>query len=411
MPITNNNKVIIDQPVWEQLIFAPAASAAGVCMVDDGGRFIFVLFSATSFWRYDTWGGTWQQLANPPGGTLGAGTCMQYTKMLGDQFPVSSTGIVYGSVLALITSGTGAPTWQRYNIATNSWTALSITNLPATFGTNGAIAFPSPALNNYTGGYHTGVLQTITATAAAALGATSVAVSALPTALPANAVLNFGTAASPKFAVLTAAAAAAATSITVRPLNVALTGVETALWYDHMYLVGNNATQMYCYTLSSNAWSLTSANAGNPALPAVTAAPGAGSALKWLPGNNTDRLVCVCGAASSSVYLYNLVANTWSTLTFHPSTEKFSTGTCFGVELDSNNKPIRVLIQKDATNRVYRLDIANGTITPIATQWLLAQGTAVVGDKASVLKTSDGIQFFYMILNTSSSFVRTPLFY
>lgn len=411
MPVTNNNKVIIDQPVWEQLNFAPAASAAGVCLVDDIERFIYVLFSATSFWRFDTWGGTWQQLANPPGGTLGAGTCMQFTKMLGDQFPVSSTGIIYGSVLALITSGTGAPTWQRYNIATNSWTALSVTNLPATFGTDGTIAFPSPAMNNYTGGYHAGVLQTITATAAAAVNATTISVSALPTALPINAVLNFGTTATPKYAVLTAAAAAAATSITVRPLNVALIGTETALWYDHLYLIGNNATQMYRYTLSSNAWSTTSANAGNPALPAVTAASGAGGALKWLPGDNTDRLVCVRGAASSSVYLYNLVANTWSTLTFHPSTETFTTGTCYGVEQDATFKPVRLLIQKDSTNRIYRLDITKGTMTPIATQWLLSQGAAVVGDKASIIATQDNIQFFYFLLNTSSSFVRSPLFF
>ena len=411
MPITNNNKVIIDQPVWEQLNFAPAASAAGVCLVDDNDRFIYVLFSATSFWRFDTWGGTWQQLANPPGGTLGAGTCLQYTKMMGDQFPVSSTGIVYGSVLALISNGVAAPTWQRYNIATNAWSALSVTNLPATFGTDGSIAFPSPAMNNYTGSYHATVLQTITATASAAIGATSVTVSALPTALPANAVLNFGTTASPKYAVLTAAAAAAATSITVRPLTVALGGTETALWYDHMYLVGNNATQMYRYTLSSNAWSTTSANAGNPALAAVTAAPGAGGALKWLPGDNTGRLVCIRGAASASVYLYDLVANTWSTLTFHPATETFTTGTCFGVELDSNGKPIRVLMQKDATNRIYRLDVTNANLTPMATQWLLSQGAAAVGDRASILKTTDGIQFFYMILNTSSSFVRSPLFF
>lgn len=410
MAVTNNNKPMIDMPVIEQLSFAPATSAAGTCCVDDNERFIYWLFSATSFWRFDTWANTWQQLANPTGGTVGAGTCMQFTKMIGDQFPTASTGQVFGSVFALITSGVGAPVFNKYDIATNTWSALSVTNLPATFGSDGSFAFPSPSLNNYTSGYHTGVLQTITATAAAAQGATSVSVTALPTALPINAVLNFGTTASPKYAVLSAAAAASATTITVRALTVALTGTETALWYDHMYLIGNAATQMYRYTLSTNAWATTSANSGNPALPAVTAAVGAGSAIKWLPGYDVAKLVCIRGAATSNVYLYDLVANTWSTLTFHPATETFTTGSCYGVFQDSNNKPTKVWLHKDATNRVYELDLTKGRINPAFNQYLLSQGAALVGDKASILKSPDGIQFFYMLLSTSTSFVRSPIF-
>lgn len=407
--VVNNNLKMIDLPIWEQLSFSPATSAAGTCCVDDNERFIYWLFSATAFWRFDTWANTWQQLANPTGGTVGAGTCMQYTKMVGGQFPNTSSGAVFGSVFALITSGVGAPVFNRYNIATNSWANLSVTNLPATFGSDGSIAFPTPSLNNYTGGYHSGVLQTITATAAAAQGATSVSVSALPIALASGSILNFGTTAAPKFAVLTASAIATATTITVSPLTTALTGTETALFYDHMYLIGNAATQMYRYTVSSNAWATTSANSGTPALPAVTAAPGAGNSFKWLPGDNTGRLVLVRGGATANVYLYDLVANTWSTLTFHPATETFTTGSCTGAVQDSNGKPTRICLHKDATNRVYELNVTAAQLNPCANQYILSQGAAVVGDKASLLKSPDGIQFFYMMLSTSTSFVRTPL--
>lgn len=409
--VTNNNLRMIDLPIWEQLSFSPATSAAGTCCVDDGERFIYFLFSATSFWAYDTWANSWQQRANPTGGTVGAGTCMQYTGMMGGKFPNTSTGTVYGSIFALITSGTGSPVFNKYDIATNSWSALSVTNLPATFGTDGSMAFPSPLLNNYTGGYHSGVLQTVTASAGAIIGATSVSVSALPTALPLGAVLNFGTTAAPKYAVLTASAAASATTITVSPLITAINSADTALWYDNLYLIGNAATQMYRYTLSSNTWSTTSANSGNPALPAITAAPGAGNILKWLPGDNTGRLVLIRGGATSNIYLYNLVANTWSTLTFHPTTETFTTGTCSGAVADSNGRPYKVWIHKDATNRIYELNMSTTRLNPSANQYLLSQGAALVGDKASILKSPDGIQYFYMLLSTSTSFLRTPLFF
>ena len=129
MAITNNNLPVIDLPSWEVLQPLPAASAVGVTSRNDRrgtGRFLYTLISATSFWRYDTYANTHQQLASPPGGTLGAGTDMVYDPSL-------------DSVWALITSGTGAPTFQYYNCATNAWTARSVTNLGATMGTDSCL--------------------------------------------------------------------------------------------------------------------------------------------------------------------------------------------------------------------------------------------------------------------------------
>lgn len=411
MPIANNNIPGIDAPVWEQLPSAPAASAAGVAMVDDNDRFIYYLISATAFWRFDTWAQTWQQLANPPGGTLAAGSCLRFVKQMGSQV----AGVVYGSVYALIASGS-AVVFYRYDIATNTWSAaLSVTNVPAAFGTDGRLICPESALNGYLGGYHSSVaLNTVTATATAAAGATTIAVSALPLALPSGAVLNFGTAAAPVWAVLTAAAAAAATSITVSALVAQVTSASVAYWYADMFLLGNNATAMYRYNIAGNAWTTTSANGGNPALAAVTAAPGAGIVACWLPGsgdaNALDRIILVRGGATATIYEYSLTGNSWSTVTFYPATETFTTGTASGIRQDANGKNSKLILQKDATLRFFEFNRQKSTMTPLASLMQVSSGAALVGDRCTVLRVQ-GIDMLYAIPSTSSYFLRTGLFF
>lgn len=403
--VVNNNLRMIDRPVFEQLTFGPANTAAGVCIADDGARYIYAIYSATSFWRYCTWSDTWQQLANPNAfGAFGAGTNIRFVKSIGSQV----SGVVYGSIFMLLTSGTGAAGFQRYDIANNTWTSLSNTNLPATFGTDGKFAFPEPFLNNFEGGYHAAGLSTITATAAASLSATSITVSALPIALAANTVLNFGTAAAPKWAVLTAAAAASATSITVAPLLVAISGSETALYYNSMYLIGNNATAMYRYSVNTNAWSTT--NVAAAALPALPGAAGAACTLKWLPGSDLNSLWAVRGGATNSIYKYDLGANTWSTFTYNPATETFTTGSSYGI-VNVGGKASVPLIHKEVTNRIYRLNIPAAQMQPQATQYLFTQGAAVVGDKSVVIPSPEGVMFYYLLLSTSNVFVRTALFF
>lgn len=322
-------------------------------------------------------------------------------------------GEIFGSVYALIASG-AAVVFYRYDIGTNTWTsALSVTNVPAAFGTDGKLMCPEPALNAYQGGYHNAfALNTITATSTATAGATSIAVSALPLALPANAVLNFGTATAPVWAVTTASAAASATSITVSALIAQVTISSVAYFYADMFLTGNNATQLYRYNIAGNTWSTTSANSGTPALAAATAALGAAHIACWLPGstetNALNRIIILRGTATATIYEYDLVTNTFSTLTYYPSTETYTTGSSSAICVE-NYKNAKLLIQKDSTGRIYKFDRKRLRLEPICTQNLIAGGTALVGDKSTLLKSSDGICFLYTMLNTSSYFLRTAL--
>lgn len=410
--VTNNNLRMVDRPVWEQLTTAPVATAAGSCMVDDDVRYIYVLFNATNFWSYDTWKDTWIQLPSPPSGTVAAGTCMRYVRGMGGQ---AANGEVFGSVYAMQAAGASI-TFYRYDIATMAWSAiLSIANVPAAFGTDGRLVYPEPGFNGWLGGYHNAfALNTVTAGAQANAGATSITVSALPLAMPAGAVLNFGTAASPIWAVLTAAAAAAATSITVAALNIAVPNAAVAYWYADMFLFGNNATAVYRYNIASNTWNTTSANSGTPAIPAVTAALGAGLIPVWLPGsgdaNALDRIVIVRGTGTGTVYEYSLTGNSFSTVTYYPSNEVFTTGTSSGVRSTTTGLDSKLLIQSNATGRIFEFDRKRARLDGSSTQNLIAPGAAVVGDKSSVLKSPEGIEFLFTLLNTSTYFLRTPLF-
>lgn len=308
MAVTNNNRATIDLPQWEVLQPLPAASAVGVCVANDErgtGRFIYILISATSFWRYDVQANTYQQLASPPGGTVGAGTCMVYD-------PVNVR------VWALITSGTGAPTFQYYDPTTNTWTARSITNLPATFGTDGSMSFPCATYG----------------------GASS----------------------------------------------------------DKIYLIGNNATAFYVYTISTNAWATGTA---------VTAAPGAGCALHFVPAYNADKLICIRGGNTATVYEYTISTPGWVTKTIVPATETFTTGTMSALRYGT----VKLLIQHNVTGRCHELDLSALTVNPLCTEYLLPPGGAHVGDRFFYIKEANGIEYLYFGLHTSANMLRTGLIF
>ncbi len=473
MPVKNLNAICVDLPDWEQLAFAPATGIAATNLVDDGVRYIYAYFqtsaTAAQFWRYDAWGDTWQQLATPATQT-GTVANMVFTNNMGGQW----SGRTFGAIYLFVGNGTTCYLY-KYDIATNTWSsALSTTNVPAAFATDCYLMHPGPSRNNYEGGYHSGTLRTITASSAAAVGATSISVSATSEAMAIGTRLRFGTfavtvgaaasrgatsltvAALPQgiaqgailmlpngtdialssaasagattisifplqkeiangtvitveqFAVLTSAAAAAATSLTVSPLLFSISNSSTALYYGNLYLIGNNATQLYRYNIGGNAWSTTSSNSGNPAFPALPGSAGTGCSLKWLPAFSPSKLWILRGGATATTYIYDIDANTVTTETYYPSTETFTTGTTVASR-DIGGKQSTLLIQKDATMRIFEGNPAKNTLEPKLTQWKYPTGTAVVGDRSLCLRSPDGIEYYYLMLHSSTGFLRATL--
>ena len=468
--MTNNNAYMLDRPQWEQVSFAPVTGIAGSCNCDDNRRFIYNYFqtstTAAQFWRYDTWADCWQQLATPATQTGSVGA-IRYVESMGGQFG----GTTYGSVWLLIGNGTIAY-FYKYDIATNAWVAMSIANVPANIGTDFSIVFPEPQLNNNTLGYHSAITRTITTSATVATGTTSIAVTALPQALASGTRLRFGSfnitlssaavagattlsvTALPfgvnagmlletprgglvtvktsaiagatsidvypirrqldsgsvfvveRYVVLTASAAASATSITVSAVNYTMESGATAYYYDHMYLVGNNATVMYRYQVSTNVWATTNASA--VAIPAVTGAVGGGCTIKWLPSFAPDKLFIVRGNGTSNIYTYDLVANTFATQTFHPSTETFATASTHTAR-SVGGKGYSIISSKEATMRIYEYDPSLSRLHPKMNQWLYPTGAAVQGDRATCLRSPDEVEFYYLLLPSSTAFLRCAL--
>jgi len=470
MGVINNNKYMLDRPMWEQVAFAPVTGVAGSCNCDDNRRFIYNYFqtsaTAAQFWRYDTWADCWQQLATPTT-TTGAVGAIRYVESVGGQFG----GTTYGSVWLLIGNGAIAY-FYKYDIASNSWTAMSIANVPATIGTDFSFCYPEPQLNNNSATYHSGVSTTISTSAPVSAGATTIPVTALPTALASGTRLRFGsfnitlnaealagattlsvtslpytiyagtlietprgglftikTTANAgatsidvypirralsngsvftveRYVVLTASALVNATSITVSPVNYSLESGANAYYYDHMYMVGNNATVMYRYQVSTNAWATTNASA--VAIPAVTGTVGGGCTIKWLPSYTPDKLYIIRGNGTSNIYTYDLVANTFETAAFHPSTETFTTASTHTAR-SVGNKGYSIISSKDATMRIYEYDPSLSRLHPKMNQWLYPTGTAVQGDRAACLRSPDEVEFYYLLLPSSSAFVRCAL--
>ena len=470
MAVINNNKYMLDRPMWEQLTFAPATGIAGSCNCDDNRRFIYNYFqtsaSAAQFWRYDTWADCWQQLATPATQTGSVGA-IRYVESVGGQFG----GASYGSVWLLIGNATIAY-FYKYDIASNAWSTMSIASVPANIGTDFSFCFPEPQLNNNEIGYHSGITRTINTSAVVATGATSISVTALPQALASGARLRFGsfnvtlaadvtagantipvislpygllagtlietprgglvtvrnTAAAgatsidvypirraltngsifkvERYVVLTASAAANATSITVAACMFSLESGAQAYYYDHMYLVGGNAAVMYRYSVSGNAWATTNASA--VAIPAVTGAIGGGCTIKWLPSFAPDKLYVVRGNGTSNIYAYDLVSNTWSTASFHPSTETFTTASTHTAR-SIGGKGYSIISSKEATMRIYEYDPSLSRLHPKMNQWLYPTGAAVQGDRATCLRSPDEVEFYYLLLPSSTALVRCAL--
>lgn len=311
MPVFNNNRAIIDTPMFQVMAAPPASATVGTCLTGDSARYLYFLVSAVSFHRYDTWADAWMQLASPPGGTVGLGTCLQWDS-------------VSSQLWALITNGVAAPTFQVYSPATNTWTTKTVVNLPATFGTAGNMAMPT------TGG-----------------GAAS---------------------------------------------------------SDFIYLVGNNATVFYRYSISGNSWST---------LTAALATMGGGCSLAFVPGygGGGDRIVALRATASASLYYYSITGNSWTTIAYKPDTETFTTGTSLCKLLTGSPTP-RLIITKDATGKIFELDLNGaGTMNMFANQNTVANSTAVAGSRMDTVVSPDSIEYVYLIPNTTAQILRTIVLY
>ena len=413
--LTNNKNIPgIHIAGWELMpSLLPASVAAGSCMCGDNKRYIYILISTSSFWRIDTWSGVCEQLANLSG-TVGAGSNMFYTSSISS---VSPDNILSGSIFAFIANGPVAPSLQKYNIATNTWSSLNASApLSSTYGGDSSLCYLDPVDNNYnnTGIYHSSAINTITLNSAVVIGNTTISVTALTKPIAANVVLNFGDINSPKYVVVTTAAAIGATSLNILSSTYDIISGLSAYYYDHIYLIGNSTSTMFRYSIYNNSWSRS--NASGTTIPNLPGSVGAGCGMKWLPGQgiisgveSKNSLIIIRGGNNSTIYRYKLDTNSFDTLSYVPSTETFNTGTSYATQV-INDRKTYLIVQKDTTGKFFRFNFETLTKEPISYQDLVSNGTALVGDKSCIINHK-GVNMLYCIPSSTNIILRTAILF
>lgn len=352
------------------------------------------------------------------GNTLGANSVITVETASGTAFGATTQYQIFSGSLWFFNAGTTAVGFSVYDRATNTWTARSVTGLPTAWGTDGQLVSTPSRTSNKGNGFVNG-----TAKAGAASTITLEASKTMLLNQWANYQIRIisGTGAG-QIRTISSNTAGASSVITV---SAAWTTVPDATSVyriegndDFFYLLGNNAVTMYRYSISGNTWTTlapTAARAG---------AMGAGGTADWIDGvpaeewndgtyaahyttvlvhQNGRYLYSFRGGASNVLDVYDIAANTWiSGVAYGQQMETFTTGSC-SVDLDGY-----IYIQKDATGRIYRFDVAKNVLEP----WVLnpvPQGAAVVGDKMFMTTFREGaseVNFLYTLGNTRSELTR-----
>jgi hypothetical protein len=302
-------------------------------------------------------------------------------------------------------SGTLASgSFRKYDFATNTWTTLVNTGLPASIATDGKLVSTPSWLN-------AGYKAFATGTATSATGTTLVNSAKTWTT---NQWSNYqvrivsGTGAGQ----IRTISSNTGTTLTVPTWTItpdATSVYEISGNDDFIYYIGNGAVAMYRYSISDNTWTTLSPTA------ARAGAPVAGMSAHWIYGEtntawtdesviiNGRRIYSFRGGGSVNIDYYDIALNTWvSGITYAPAAETLTTGTKYTYIGD------KLYIQKDQTNRWFEYDFAEQGMMGWTTM-PVQQGTAIVGDTAFDATYYDGateIHYVYMLMNTSTLMYR-----
>lgn len=343
--------------------------------------------------------------------TLGANSILTVSTPSGVAFDATTQFQVLSGSLWFFNSGTVAVGFSVYDIATNTWTAKSVTGLPTAWGTTGQLV----STIGLAGSFATG-----TATAGAATTLTN-STKAWSTNMFANFQVRItsGTGkgqirviSSNTGTVLTVSAAWA-----VNPDATSVYSIEGN--GDVFYLLGNNAVTMYKYTVSTNTWATLA-----PVAARAGAMAGGGTA-DWIDSvagwdnetqinhyagtiykQNGRYIYSFRGGATSTLDVYDIAANTWiSAVAYGYQGETFTAGSS-SCDMDGS-----IYIMKEATGRTFAFDVGRNLLEPFATntgQVALA-GAVVEGDKIALIPYIDGatkITYVYQMRHSGADLFR-----
>lgn len=343
--------------------------------------------------------------------TLGANAVVTVTPASAVAFDATTQYQIYSGSLWFMNAGTTAVGFSVYDVATNTWTARSVTGLPTAWGTTGQLVSTLGSAK---------VFATGTATAGAASTLTNSG-KAWATNMWANYQVRI-TAGTGKgqirgIASNTGTVLTVASAWTVNPDATSVYTIEGN--DDYFYLLGNNAVTMYRYSVSGNTWTTLSPTA------ARAGAMAGGGTADWIDNvsgwdnetavahysntifkQNGRYIYSFRGGATSTLDVYDIAANTWvSGISYGNQMETFTAGSS-SVDMDGS-----IFITKEATGRVFKFDVEKNRLIGVSTNTTQAAlgGTAVEGDKMFILPFTEGgtkILFGYMLRHSGTELTR-----
>lgn len=313
----------------------------------------------------------------------------------------------------VFTSGVLATSFKRFDLATMSWgSALSITGLPATFGTDGRMV---------TTGIYDATYDSGTASAGAATTLTDSTKSwATDQWISYQVRITGGTGIGQIRPITdstgTVLTVAAWTTQPDATSTYVIEGDENAI-----YLLGNNAVTLYKYSISGNTWSTVSPTTarGGAAVAGMTADfIGVTGNTRWadITDIKNGKYIYSFRGATSVLDRLNLNGGTsgvptWEVVTYQPSLQTWATGV--GTDWDSGTPYLYIAKEGTAAipQRVYKFDVVGNTIVPVASDWYLG-GAALLGNKVWVRSLSDTnlVKWLYVLQSTSTNLRRIMLF-
>jgi len=418
--------------------------------------------------------------------TLGANAVLTVAPTNGVAFDATTQYQVYSGSLWFFNAGTVAVGFSVYDIATNAWTARSVTGIPTAWGTDAQLVSTAggtgisyinrnrdPVTTNSMAELYVASATSTTVTdtganwttnqwaygtvhivAGTGYGQTRVITSNTSTVLTVTAAFDVTPDATSKFTIRFGVAGGIATAGGASTLTNSTKSWSTNMWANYqvritsgtgigqvrtiasntgtalttsaawtvnpdatstytiegddnnMYLLGNNAVTMYKFSVSGNTWATLSpvaARAG--AYAAGGTADHITECVGWdnetqvnhysgtIYKQNARYIYCFRGGATSTLDVYDIAANTWiSGVVYAFQQETFTTGT------SSADACGFVYINKEATGRIFRFDVALHQIMPVATNTnqVALGGTAVAGDRMFVLPFHEGDQLLYI---------------
>ena len=345
------------------------------------------------------------QLFTIASNTIGTNAVITFVETAGSAHSASSVYRLCTPTYFVLNAGALATNqFKKYCYATNTWTTLTQTGLPATISTDSKlISTPSwvdsDYLNFATGTATAGAATTLTTTGTT--WATNQWANSQVRIVSGTGAGQIRTIASNTGTVLTVSA-----SWTTNPDATSAFQIQGN--DDFLYYMGSNAVTLYRYSISANTWSTLSPSA------ARAAAPTTGMSGHWVWGStdsawtnqnaiqNGRYIYSFQGGATAALHRYDIAGNTWATITYSPATETFTTGTKH-VYHDNYQ-----FIHEDATGRWFRYNFVTQEMDGWTTM-TYPNGAAVLGDTSFDITYFDGateIEYIYMLLNTSAVVLR-----